>query len=161
MLRRIVIKFFTCAERSHCGASCFVKNVFDSYQFPEHMTRSEDLPFYTWALGEFTVTGIEQPTVKINKHSDSLRHSNHSIDDASLMINELSNLPFKNINKKNYLIMVNNYRGINLLSLFRSHYLAKDYIKARHFYHQALKCNSLHIFKVSYLRKYLLSYFKH
>lgn len=140
------------------GACAMHRDVFSLYRYPEDFRNSEDLSVFSYVLANFSVTTIDHPIARIYKHSDSLRHNiTHANAIGSKIVDEIfapSRLPGPLQTLKNK-FMVQRY-----LSLSRTFFIAGDYDSCRKYFIYALKKDWKVLFRWSYSRKVILSFFK-
>ncbi len=140
------------------GATLMGRNIFNGYRYPEQFRNSEDIAVFAYALANFSVSSVQAPIARIHKHGDSLRHNVALAKQIGGRVVEevfaIERLPahFQSL-KKQFALQ-------RLLSLSRTCYLSRDYFGCRCFYRQAFCMSWAVVFKISYLRKYLLSVLK-
>tara|TARA_B100000989_G_scaffold297619_1_gene283882 strand:- start:7354 stop:8271 length:918 start_codon:yes stop_codon:yes gene_type:complete len=139
------------------GAFIVKKKVFDALGYAEHMKSAEDICFFAHLLALHPCAYLDKVTVNIHKHSDSLRHNSRIYRKTAL---EVCDSVFTDTLPQALYKYRNEYAAKRYLSLFRNLYLAGEYQEARAVYHQALRQKPALLFKLSYLRKYLLSYLR-
>ncbi len=140
------------------GAVAINRNVFENYRYPEKFRSSEDIPVFTYILASYTTTAVDAPLVVIHKHSDSLRHHKGHAQSVGLALVDEVFSPSRIPSCLQYLKRL--FFAQRALSLFRTFYLAGDMPLARQYFHKAIATSPKVIFKVSYLRRYMLSWFK-
>jgi hypothetical protein len=135
----------------HC-CSLFRRDLLLARPYPEQLRKSEDIPVFAFLLISAPTVIIDQPLARINKHSDSLRHSRNNEEAIALsMVEEVfSRLPAE------CQILRRQYTAQRYLSLFRNALLSGDHSEARRYYRQALKLHLRQALRWSYLRKAIL-----
>ena len=140
------------------GACAMHRNIFFRANNPEAFRKAEDIPDLAQALANYPCSTLAHPLARIYKHEDSLRHR---LDFAkagglSLVDEVFSHLrlgpEFQHF-KPDFFVQ-------RCLSLFRSSYIARDFISARMFYNKALAHDWRVIFRCSYTSKALRLFLK-
>ena len=140
------------------GPTAMHRDVFSNYLYPEQFRCTEDIPVFTHVLANFKVAIIPESLARIHKHDDSLRHNTQLAQEIGLsLVDEIFS---KDRIPKECQKLKSEYSSLRSLSLFRTFFLAKDYNNARVHYENAIKASPVSLFKLSYLRKYLKTYFK-
>lgn len=140
------------------GAVFFHKEVFEVLSYPEDCRSSEDIPVFAHAVALYETSVIDKVLVRVNKHEDSLRHNTAFSSEVGERL--VSKVFDSSILPVDFFVLKNQFHAQRCLSLFRSFYLAKEYVKARQYYCKAVIISPLSSLKVSYLRKYLKILFK-
>lgn len=137
-----------------CNGACAMhRELFSRDNYPESFRSAEDIPVFAQALANYSCTTLREPLALIHKHHDSLRHQfNHARTGGLQLVEEVFSRQrlgseFQDM-KSPYLVQ-------RSLSLFRSAYLAKDYLSAKEFFRIALKKDWRVLLKMSYTRKAL------
>jgi len=134
------------------GSMILRSSAVKQFKFPD-FRNSEDIPYFAKLLALLDCQSLDEPTVIVNKHADSLRHD---VDFADSVGEDIVDTIFSDpampawVSKYEQL-----YRSRRCLSLFRTYYLSRDYETALRFYRKAVKLNPICILKISYLKKAL------
>jgi len=140
------------------GATTIKRTVFNTLHYPEQFRNSEDLPFFAQCLALFNASTLPIPMANIYKHPNSLRNQSQFAEaiDVSIVDAVFDNqqLPAECLKLKPWFV------ARRLLSLFRTFLLAKDYSKAKTYYHRALRANAFLALQPKYLGKYIRMRFK-
>lgn len=140
------------------GAIAIHHSVFNKVRFPEQLRSTEDIPFYAQILALFDTVFIAKPLVKIHKHSDSLRHSFHLAENVGMtLVHSIFDplvLPpkFQKFKQRYYLK--------RCLSLSGLAFRAGAYSHSRKWYLTAVITDKRTLFKLSRLKKFIVSLFK-
>ncbi len=123
------------------------------YPYPENLKVSEDFSVYAWVLANEKVACINDPVVEILKHDDSLRNQSAGYADV---VERLPDVVFDpNILPASLMKYKSVFYCNRLMSLFRIQYVNREYAIARQTYRRAIRCRTLNLFKLSYLKKYI------
>jgi glycosyltransferase involved in cell wall biosynthesis len=145
-------KRFTLAH----GAHIVKRSVFEKFNYPESIRGREDIIFFAQILANYKAATINEATVKINTHANSLRHQfeqhHGSLAIASTLFDS-KKLP------KNCMKYQSEFTSQLCLSFFRSYYSIGNKRVAKQWYWRAVKANFTAIFQWKYLRKLLRCYF--
>lgn len=140
------------------GPTAMHRDIFSNYLYPEKFRCTEDIPVFVHALSNFKISIITKSLAKIHKHDDSLRHNTELAQEIGLsLVDEIFS---KDRIPKECQKLKSEYSSLRSLSLFRTFFLAGDYNNAQIHYKRAIKTSPASLFKLSYLRKYLKTYFK-
>ena len=135
------------------GASVIARQVFARFGFPEDIRNGEDVAIFAKILALYDCVSVPVAVLEVRKHDDSLRNRIdwilHSGDRVVEHLFDPSSLPHW------ALIYRREFHARQLLSLFRSCYLAGRYVEARCYYHAAIRSTPRLLFNFSALRKYL------
>ncbi len=135
------------------GASLVARRVFTQYGFPEDIRNGEDVALFAKTFALYDCISVPTPVLEILKHDDSLRNRidwvlrsgervvDHVFDPAILPAWAMT--------------YRTEFRARQLLSLFRSCYLAGEVARAKGYYHEALRISPKLAFNLPALRKYL------
>ena len=136
---------------------CIKRSVFQMVNFPEAIKNNEDIVFTAHVFARFNCHSIQAPIIEVHKHDDSLRHHAHSTIESSLtIVNELFN---PEVLPGSFMKFRSEYFSRVLLSRFRALYLAGEKTAARKLYHEAISQYPPNLFIISYLKKYLRTWF--
>lgn len=138
------------------GSFVVKKNVIEKYTFPEELRLREDFPVYGCLILLHKCYTIEEPVIIIRDHSYRLRKETNLLIQRNIQPVEIlfSKIP------EEFEIFYPLAISREYLSIFRSFYLMKEYKKATHYYHEAIKVYPKHLFLISYFKKYLGSLLK-
>lgn len=140
------------------GAIFMHRKVFSRGVFPENFRNGEDIPVFAQALTSFNAQALDQALVLVHKHADSLRNQTAAaIAGGMQLVEEIFNaarLP------EEAMVLRKRYAAQRALSLMRSLYLADKYTEALSMYRVALQHAPQTLFKWSYTRKALRSWWK-
>jgi len=140
------------------GAFAVKKELFKEISYPENLRSSEDIPVFVHLFALADAMLIDCPFVQVNKHANSLRRQISENDKAlTELVEEVFN---PNILPAELMQYKKKYAVKRALSLSRSHFNIGNYQQTRFWFHQAVKLDLRVLFKGTYLRKYLKSYFK-
>lgn len=140
------------------GAFVVKAEKFTLTKYPEFLSNSEDIPLFGHLISNCSIATITNPLVKIYKHSDSLRNQITLTNKGALQVVDALFDP--QVLGASYLKYKRRYTASRALSLSRSNFLALDYETSRKWYLTALSHNPLAILKLSYLGKFLKSFYK-
>ena len=142
-----------------CNGACAMhKEIFDRGNYPEKFRSAEDIPVFSQALAHYPCSTLQEPLALIYKHNDSLRHQfNHAKAGGLGLVDEVFS---ENRLGPEYQHLKSKYLIQRCLSLFRSAYVARDYLAAREFFRIALKRDWRVLLKISYTKKALRLLFK-
>lgn len=134
------------------SATLIRRDVFESLSFPETLAGSEDLPFFSGVLANFSdVCCFYEPLTYMRRHENSMRRDFKRMEEAGGKLNEeiLKCLPcsFQSWERR--------LEGRRLLSLSRLSLLAGDKEKSKRYYWQGVRVYPASLFRWSYLRKQL------
>lgn len=134
------------------GASVIARRVFDRYGFPEDIRNGEDVAVFAKTFALYDCCSVPAPVLEIRKHDSSLRNRIdwvlHSGDKVVAHIFNPDIMPPWAMAYRN------EFHARQMLSLFRSCYLARDYKRARSYYREAVRISPGLLFNFSALRKY-------
>jgi len=137
------------------GAILYRKNVFTLISYPETVKNAEDQSVFYQILATQTCISIKELVVMQNKHSDSLRHHFVFHQNAGL---DIVDLVFdKKILPKAFFKYRKEYMSSRYLSLARIAFQHKAMTDVVNYYEQAIKVFPRHLFKVNYLKKYIIA----
>jgi glycosyltransferase involved in cell wall biosynthesis len=144
--------------RAANGAMFTHKRVFDKIKYCESIRQMEDIPLIAQILFLFNCKVMNEPMAKIYRHSDSLRYNTKLTEYVGLNI---VNIIFDKKILPDYLFKYKQkYQSLVFLSMFRTFYLAKEFKRAKRYYHKAVQANFMSLFKLSYIRKYIRIMFR-
>lgn len=136
------------------GACVMHKRIFIKMKFPEALRNTEDVPVFAYALAMHSCIHVKTPVLRVHRHDDSLRTQlGYTLQAGELLVDTVfqpSLLPAEIMRYRQ------RFLSNRLLSQFRSAYLGKAWVEADVLYCKAIKAYPAHLFKLSYLRKYLL-----
>ncbi|MFA6687256.1 MAG: glycosyltransferase family 2 protein [Desulfuromonas sp.] len=139
------------------GACAMHRDIFARGLYPEKFRSVEDIPVFAQALAHYPCSILQHPLALIHKHSDSLRHQFNYAKEIGL---DLVDEVFSSARLgQEFLPLKKDFHAQRCLSLFRSAYVAKDFVSAKNFFYVAATRSRL-AFKWSYLSKYLRLLFK-
>lgn len=140
------------------GASVIARRVFECYGFPEDIRNGEDVAVFAKTFALYDCYSISKPVLEIRKHDDSLRNRiDWVLSSGDKVVEHLfapSILPVWAMAYRD------EFHARQLLSLFRSCYLARNYQQARSYYREAVRISPGLLFNLSALRKYLRILFR-
>ncbi len=135
------------------GASLVARRVFDQYGFPEDIRNGEDVALFAKTFALYDCISVPTPVLEIRKHDDSLRNR---IDLVLLSGERVVELVFDPALLPQWAMAYRDeFRARQLLSLFRSCYLAGEVERAKGYYREALRLSPKLLFNLPALRKYL------
>ena len=139
------------------GPTAMRRDIFSNYLYPEKLRCTEDIPVFAYAISNFKIAIISRSLARIHKHDDSLRHDTELAQEVGLnLVDEIfSNGRIPNECHK----LKSEYSSLRLLSLFRTLALAGKTHLAQENYKKAIRIYPKSILNLSYLRKFLKSYF--
>ncbi|OUS03046.1 hypothetical protein A9Q81_08095 [Gammaproteobacteria bacterium 42_54_T18] len=138
------------------GPTAMRRDIFSNYLYPEKFRCTEDIPVFAHALSNFKAAVITESLAKIHKHDDSLRHNTQLAQEIGLsLVDEVFS---KERIPKECQKLKAEYSSLRSLSLFRTFFMAGNYIDSRKHYENAIRTSPMSLFKLSYLRKYLKTY---
>jgi len=140
------------------GAVAINRQVLVKYPYPERFRSSEDVSVFSAILANEKVVVVSDPVLRLHKHSDSLRHNILHAESVGMALVEQVFNPI-NINASLQVLKMP-FSAQRALSLFRTFYLAGDMKKSRVYFSRAVMLRPAVLFKFTYLRKYILSWFK-
>ena len=139
------------------GAIAMKRQVFDDIRYTPELRQSEDIPVFAAIFANYPAVTVDQSTAIIHKHAGSLRSNTHWAEKMGfLLVDEI----FKHELPQECYQYERWYRSQKGLSLFRMYFLAGDKLKAKEYYHQAIRQYPKSIFRWAYLRKYIKMLFK-
>lgn len=140
------------------GPTAMHRDIFSNYLYPEKFRCTEDIPVFAHALSNFKAAIIMESLAKIHKHDDSLRHNTQLAQEIGLsLVDEIFS---KERIPKECQKLKPVYSSLRSLSLFRTFFIAGNYIDARMHYKNAIRMSPTSLFKLSYLRKYIKTYIR-
>lgn len=145
------------------GAFIAKRSVFSKLQYAENMIGMEDTAFLALLLANHSAVAINDITVEIISHNDSLRHQFRKQTEQKQLEQKqriLHAIFDEHQISKDHHKYRNEYDAMLCLSFSRQSFLARDNKLGRKWYLQALKKNPLLIFKIAYLRKFIYSFFR-
>lgn len=135
------------------GGVIMARHVFDGLSYPEHLSNNEDVPVFAQILARYDCATIEDMVLEIHKHDDSMRNN---IDLTRLTGTRTVDALFDPaVLPGDLMTYKSEFLGRQYLSLFRSFYVAKEFVQARNYYKEAIRSYPSLLFEWSYLRKYL------
>lgn len=140
------------------GATLFSRKIFDTLQFPEQFRSAEDIPVYALALALFNAVIIEEPLAKIYSHPHRMRHNAESALAVGLQLVDVIFDP--KLLPESFMQYKRPFTIRRCLSLFRTLQAGGYPVKARAYFHYAVRNDWRTILKSEYWRKYLLSFFQ-
>lgn len=139
------------------GGFVVKKSLFGSIRYPENLRGAEDLVVFGHFFALCDLATVDEPVLKKHHHDGSVRHNvKHAIDSGLQVVDQLFSAPLP-IELMEY---QKQFYTRRCLSLFRTIYLAGDYVTARQFYILAVKNDWKALFDWSYLKKFIRSLFK-
>ena len=138
------------------GSFVVKKKIIKQNLFPEELRLREDFPIYGYLICMHKCYALKEPVVIVRDHPNRLRKKTSFLIQRNIRPIEIlfQKLPHE------FQIFYPLALSREYLSIFRSFYLMKEYKKAIHYYHEAIKIYPTHILLFSYLRKYLKSLLK-
>jgi len=133
------------------------RHVFKRIIFPESINNNEDIVLLAHILACYKCRSIQQPIIEVHQHELSLRHNIQSVMDSTYkVIDELFN---SKILSEEFMSIKKEISSRILLSKSRSLYLSGRKQEARQLYRKAISLYPNNIFRLSYLKKYIKSFF--
>lgn len=140
------------------GAVAMHRSIFEEYRYPEQFRSVEDISMFVYVLAKYKVGFIKDPTAIIYKHSDSMRHNIESaISSGTKLVDEIFD---PNRIPDNIMAFKEAFFAQRCLSLSRTCHEAGEYKNSWKFYKKAVKTDKTSIFKWSYTKKAIKSYWK-
>ena len=138
------------------GSFVVKKKIIKQNLFPEELRLREDFPIYGYLICMHKCYALKEPVVIVKDHPNRLRKKPSFLIQRNIKPIEIlfQKLP------QEFQIFYPLALSREYLSIFRSFYLMKEYKKAIHYYHEAIKIYPKYILLFSYLRKYLKSLLK-
>ena len=135
------------------GASLVARRVFDQYGFPENIRNGEDVALFAKTFALYDCISVPTPVVEIRKHGDSLRNRiDWVLRSGERVVEHVFN---PELLPQWAMAYRTEFRARQLLSLFRSCYLAGEVERAKGYYQEALRLSPRLVFNLPALRKYL------
>lgn len=135
------------------GASVVARRVFERYNFPEDIRNGEDVVVFAKTIALYPCHAVAVPVLEIRKHAASLRNRIDSVLQAGDRV--VAHLFDPQVLPPWAMTHRNEFHARQLLSLFRSCYLARCYPQARNYYREAIRLDIRLLFNLSALRKFL------
>ncbi len=138
------------------GEGAMRREIFARLKYPETIRNNEDVVFFAQILALYTCQAIDAYVVTIHKRKESCRHNIESIRATGALIADLLFDP--DILPSQYMPFRDEFVSSRYLSLFRALYYARRYREAREAYARAIRIHPAHLYRWSYLRKYLRTF---
>jgi len=139
------------------GAFLVRKKALNNIFYPENLRSGEDIAVFTHLLASCQTSLIKGTVLRVNKHIDSLR--NVGLKDKNTvyyLVESVFNSGFLVPSLMNYKKV---FFANRMLSLSRDKFISGSIAGGRKAYWQALRLHPLVLFRWSYLRKYIKSFF--
>lgn len=156
---RSLIKLYLLEGKISIQHSCsmFRRDMLLATPYPDHLTKSEDIPVFASLLISAPVVTIDQAFAKIHKHPNSLRNSraNEEANELSMAQCLFDRLPTEcqSLRKQ--------YFAQRYLSLSRRALNDNDFMAARRYYRRAFSLSLSQSMRWTYLRKVLRLFVSH
>ncbi|WP_252178059.1 glycosyltransferase family 2 protein [Endozoicomonas sp. 4G] len=142
-----------------CSSILFRKNIFEHFEFPDHIPQSEDESLFAHIFANFNVIKINDYVSNILKHDDSLRGRYYpELHDLPNILTEVLFDPEKI--PAEFMKYKEAYKTLKHLDQFRSLYLNKKYGDAIEEYWSAFSLNKATALKANFFRKLIKAYIK-
>ncbi len=135
------------------GEGVLKREIFARLKYPESIRNNEDVVFFAQILALYQCRAVDEYVVTIHKRQESCRHNIESIKATSGRVTDLLFDP--EILPAIYMPFKDEFLSSRYLSLFRALYYAGRYREARDAYAHAIRIHHAHLYRWSYLRKYV------